>query len=36
MNQRESNFETLRITAMMMVVLLHFNYFVLGDTSDKN
>ena len=30
MKQRESNFETLRITAMMMVVLLHCNYFVLG------
>lgn len=31
MKQRESNFELLRITAMMMVVLLHCNYFVLGD-----
>lgn len=33
MKQRESSFETLRITAMMMVVLLHCNYFVLGDVN---
>ena len=33
MKQRESSFETLRITAMMMVVMLHCNYFVLGDVS---
>lgn len=33
MKQRESNFEALRITAMMMVVLLHCNYFVLGDVD---
>lgn len=31
--QRESNFETLRITAMIMVVMLHCNYFVLGDVN---
>lgn len=30
MKQRESNFELLRITAMIMVVLLHCNYFILG------
>lgn len=33
MKQRESNFELLRIVAMMMVVLLHCNYFVLGDVN---
>lgn len=33
MKQRESNFESLRIVAMMMVVLLHCNYFVLGDVN---
>ena len=32
MKQRESNFEMLRIIAMMMV-LLHCNYFVLGDVN---
>lgn len=36
MKQRESNFETLRITAMMMVVLLHCNYFVLGDVNAES
>lgn len=30
MKIRESNFELLRITAMMMVVLLHCNYFIFG------
>ena len=33
MKQRESSFEALRITAMMMVVLLHCNYFILGDVD---
>lgn len=31
MKERESNFELLRCIAMMMVVLLHCNYFVLGN-----
>ena len=33
MSQRQSNFELLRIVAMLLVVLLHANYFALGNIS---
>lgn len=36
MKERESNFEAARILAMILVVLVHANYFSLGgiDRSD--
>lgn len=33
MKERESNFEILRIIAMLLVVFLHCNYFVLGGVN---
>lgn len=35
MKQRQSNFELLRILAMLFVVLLHVNEMVLGETVRK-
>ena len=33
MKNRDSNFELLRIVAMMLVLLVHANYFALGDVT---
>ena len=31
--ERDSNFELLRIVAMLLVLLVHANYFSLGDVT---